>query len=348
MKILRALHKVSLGNDLDEDEMGDVFEEIMSGEVDDNHLVDFLTALKEKGESVSEITGAAKVMRKKAETINVTGDNIVDTCGTGGSGLDTFNISTTAAFVVAGAGIKVAKHGNRAVSSSSGSADVLECLGVDITADNAVMEKCIEEIGIGFLFAPNIHKAMKHAINARKVVGRSIFNLLGPLTNPAKVTGQVLGVYDAKWTTPMAEVLKNLGRKRAMVVHGMDGMDEITLTHETKISELRDGKVKEYVIDPGDFNMGLCELDKLFGGSPQECAAMIMGILTGFHGRKRDIVLINAAAGIVVGGMADDLKKGYHIARNALDCWSARDKLIKLGEMSFSAPMEEKDDGNSG
>ena len=337
MKINNALRRVLLDQDLSEEDMGEVFEQIMNGEVEDNDLVKFLNALREKGESVSEIVGAAKVMREKVEKIKVTGDMVVDTCGTGGTGLDTFNISTAAAFVVAGAGVKVAKHGNRAVSSQSGSADVLECLGVNINASVEIVEKCIEVVGIGFLFARNLHKAMKNAINARQVVGgRTIFNLLGPLTNPAGVKRQVIGVFDKKWVRPMAEALKSLGSEHAFVVNGEDGMDEITLTHKTNVAELVDGEIKEYQIEPGDFGFNLAEMKHLKGGSPQQNAAMIMGILAGSRGRKRDIILVNAAAAIVAGGKAKDLKEGLHMAQNSLDSWAARDALIKLGDVSFS------------
>jgi anthranilate phosphoribosyltransferase len=337
MKIENALRRVLLNQDLSEEDMGEVFERIMKGEVEDNDLVKFLNALREKGESVSEIVGAAKVMREKVEKIKVTGDMVVDTCGTGGTGLDTFNISTAAAFVVAGAGVKVAKHGNRAVSSQSGSADVLECLGVNINASVEIVEKCIEEAGIGFLFARNLHKAMKNAINARQVVGgRTIFNLLGPLTNPAGVKRQVIGVFDKKWLRPMAEALKSLGSEHAFVVNGEDGMDEITLTHKTNVAELVDGEIKEYQIEPSYFGFNLTEMKYLAGGSPQQNAAMIMGIFAGGRGRKRDIILVNAAAAIVAGGKAKDLKEGFHLAQNSLDSWGARDALIKLGDVSFS------------
>jgi anthranilate phosphoribosyltransferase len=339
MKIEHALRRVLLDQDLSEEDMGEVFEQIMNGEVEDNDLVKFLRALRDKGESVPEIVGAAKVMREKVDKIKVTGDMAIDTCGTGGTGLDTFNISTAAAFVVAGAGVKVAKHGNRAVSSLSGSADVLECMGVNINAKNDIVEKCIEEVGIGFLFARNLHKAMKNAVNARHVVGgRTIFNLLGPLTNPAGVKRQVIGVFDKKWVRPIAEALKLLGSEHAFVVNGEDGMDEITLTHKTNVAELVDGEIKEYQIEPVDFGINLAKRKHLTGGSPHQNAAMIMGIFAGGGGHKRDIILLNAAAGIVAGGQAKTLKEGLHIAQNSLDSWAARDTLIKLGDVSFSGP----------
>jgi anthranilate phosphoribosyltransferase len=337
MKIDHALRRVLLGQDLSEEDMGEVFEQIMNGEVEDNDLVEFLNALRDKGESVSEIVGAAKVMRERAEKINVTGDMVVDTCGTGGTGLDTFNISTAAAFVVAGAGVKVAKHGNRAVSSQSGSADVLECLGVNINATVDIVEKCIEEVDIGFLFARNLHKAMKNAVNARQAVGgRTIFNLLGPLTNPAGVKRQVIGVFDKKWVRPIAEALKSLGSEHAFVVNGEDGMDEITLTHKTNVAELVDGEIKGYQIEPADFGFNLAEMKDLSGGSPQQNAAMIMDIFAGGRGSKRDIILVNAAAAIVAGGKAETLKEGFHMAQNSLDSLAARNILTKLGEVSFS------------
>ena len=249
MSFQKILHKVVSGKDLTEDEMMAAMTEIMEGNVVDSQFAAFLTALQLKHETVPEIVGAARVMRAKAEKVKVNASHIVDTCGTGGDGADTFNISTAVSFVVAGADITVAKHGNRAVSSKSGSADVLKCLGVNIDASLSTVERCIEEVGIGFLFAPLMHKAMKHAAKVRKELGfRTIFNLLGPLTNPAHAHGQVLGVYDSKWVNPLAEVLRDLGSRRALVVHGFDGLDEITLTSETQVSELKNDNVSAFTI----------------------------------------------------------------------------------------------------
>lgn len=331
------LHKVVDGQDLSEEEMIEVMTQVMEGKVDRSFLGAFLTALRMKGESVSEISGAARVMREKAETLNISGDGAVDTCGTGGDGADTFNISTTAAFVVAGAGIVVAKHGNRAVSSRAGSADVLKSLGVNIEADKAVVEECLKSAGIGFLFAPHMHKAMKHAADVRRELGfRTLFNLLGPLTNPAGVKAQIVGVFDAKWTAPLAHVLKNLGSQRAFVVHGEDGLDEITLTGPTSIAELNEGEVNEYSLDPSDLGLDYCSDQDLKGGSADDNAKILRELLDGAGGPKRDIVLLNAAAAITAGGKADSIKQGFEVARKSIDSGAARQKLKDLCRISNS------------
>ena len=312
MSFQKSLQSIILGNDLSEQEMVDAMTEVMDGQVGDTQLAAFLTALQVKKEKVPEIVGAAKVMREKAEKVKVKASHIVDTCGTGGDGADTFNISTAVAFVVAGASVTVAKHGNRAVSSKSGSADVLKCMGVNIEASLSTVERCIEETGIGFLFAPLMHKAMKHAAKVRKELGfRTIFNLLGPLTNPAHAHGQVLGVYDSRWVNPLAEVLRDLGSHRALVVHGFDGLDEITLTSETQVSELKNDNVSAFTIDPKEFGYSLCSTKDLKGGSPEENAESIRGILQGASGPKTDIVVLNAAAAIYVGGKAESIAVSY-------------------------------------
>lgn len=337
MKVQDKLHKVVDGQDLSEEEMIEVMTQVMEGKVDRSFLGAFLTALRMKGESVSEISGAARVMREKAETLNISGDGAVDTCGTGGDGADTFNISTTAAFVVAGAGIVVAKHGNRAVSSRAGSADVLKSLGVNIEADKAVVEECLKSAGIGFLFAPHMHKAMKHAADVRRELGfRTLFNLLGPLTNPAGVKAQIVGVFDAKWTAPLAHVLKNLGSQRAFVVHGEDGLDEITLTGPTSIAELNEGEVNEYSLDPSDLGLDYCSDQDLKGGSADDNAKILRELLDGAGGPKRDIVLLNAAAAITAGGKADSIKQGFEVARKSIDSGAARQKLKDLCRISNS------------
>jgi len=337
MKVQDKLHKVVDGQDLSEEEMIEVMTQVMEGKVDRSFLGAFLTALRMKGESVSEISGAARVMREKAETLNISGDGAVDTCGTGGDGADTFNISTTAAFVVAGAGIVVAKHGNRAVSSRAGSADVLKSLGVNIEADKAVVEECLKSAGIGFLFAPHMHKAMKHAADVRRELGfRTLFNLLGPLTNPAGVKAQIVGVFDAKWTAPLAHVLKNLGSQRAFVVHGEDGLDEITLTGPTSIAELNEGEVNEYSLDPSDLGLDYCSDQDLKGGSADDNAKILRELLDGAGGPKRDIVLLNAAAAITAGGKADSIKQGLEVARKSIDSGAARQKLKDLCRISNS------------
>ena len=337
MSFQKILHKVVSGKDLTEDEMMAAMTEIMEGNVVDSQFAAFLTALQLKHETVPEIVGAARVMRAKAEKVKVNASQIVDTCGTGGDGADTFNISTAVSFVVAGADITVAKHGNRAVSSKSGSADVLKCLGVNIDASLSTVERCIEEVGIGFLFAPLMHKAMKHAVNVRKELGfRTIFNLLGPLTNPAHAHGQVLGVYDSRWVNPLAEVLRDLGSHRALVVHGFDGLDEITLTSETQVSELKNDNVSAFTIDPKEFGYSLCSAKDLKGGSPEENAETIRGILQGASGPKTDIVVLNAAAAIYVGGKAESIERGILIATNSIGSGAAIKKLEELCRVSNS------------
>ena len=331
----KFLHIVVSGKELSEEEMMGAMTEIMDGKVGDTQLAAFLTALQFKNVTVSEIVGAARVMRDKAEKVNA--KDSVDTCGTGGDGADTFNISTTVAFVVAGAGVRVAKHGNRAVSSKSGSADVLKYLGVNIDASLNTVERCIEEVGIGFLFAPLMHKAMKHAAAVRKELGfRTIFNLLGPLTNPANAHAQVLGVFDSKWVTPLAEVLRELGSRHALVVHGFDGLDEITLTGETQIAELKNGKVDNFSFDPKEFGYPLCSLADLKGAEPETNAEIMREILKGSSGPKTDIVILNAAAAIYVGGKADSIEKGILVATNSIESGAALKKLEELCRVSNS------------
>ena len=331
----KFLHIVVSGKELSEEEMMGAMTEIMDGKVGDTQLAAFLTALQFKNVTVSEIVGAARVMRDKAEKVNA--KDSVDTCGTGGDGADTFNISTTVAFVVAGASVRVAKHGNRAVSSKSGSADVLKYLGVNIDASLPTVERCIEEVGIGFLFAPLMHKAMKHAAAVRKELGfRTIFNLLGPLTNPANAHAQVLGVFDSKWVTPLAEVLRELGSRHALVVHGFDGLDEITLTGETQIAELKNGKVNNFSFDPKEFGYSLCSVADLKGAEPETNAEIMREILKGSSGPKTDIVVLNAAAAIYVGGKADSIEKGILVATNSIESGAALKKLEELCRVSNS------------
>jgi anthranilate phosphoribosyltransferase len=337
MEMQSALHKAVAGQDLTESEMIAVMRRVMAGEADASFLAAFLTALKMKGESVGEITGAARVMREHADRVQVAVSPLVDTCGTGGDGADTFNISTAAAFVVAGAGVAVAKHGNRAVSGKSGSADVLKCLGVNIEADKAVVKRCLEEIGIGFLFAPLRHPAMKHAAEVRRILGfRTLFNLLGPLTNPAGAQAQLIGVYENRWTRTLAEVLRDLGTKRAMVVHGADGLDEITLTSETSISSLSNGNIIDFIIKPETFGLRRCGLGDLRGGSPEENAAILRGILEGQDGPRRDVVLLNAAGAIAVADKAESLEEGFALARESLRSGAALAKLEDLKRLSHS------------
>ena len=326
-----AIKEVVAGNHLGQEEMIAAMRQIMTGVATPSQIACFITALRLKGETVDEITGAAQVMREKATRIRTKHPLAVDTCGTGGDQSHTFNISTTAAFVAAGAGLPVAKHGNRSVSSKSGSAEVLAELGVnlDITAEK--VGQCIDQVGIGFLFAPALHSAMKHAIGPRREIGiRTIFNILGPLTNPAEAQAQLLGVYARELTEPLAKVLRKLGTKTAFVVHGDDGLDEITTTTDTQISALIDGKVTTYTISPKDFNLTMAKSADLVGGEPTTNAKITRQILDGQTGPKRDIVVLNAAAAIVAGGKATDLRDGCAIAADTIDSGQAKEKLEML------------------
>lgn len=308
---------------------------IMSGEATDAQIACLLTALRLKGETVDEITGFATVMRDKVTPIHHSAPAVLDTCGTGGDGLHTFNISTIAAFVAAGAGAIVAKHGNRSVSSKCGSADVLRALGVNIDAPVEVVERCLTEAGIGFLYAPLLHKAMKHAIGPRREIGiRTVFNILGPLTNPAGAEAQLLGVADGALTMQMAEVLSLLGCHHALVVHGEDGLDEITLGAQTTVCELKEDEITRYLIDPEEFGFRRVSMASLRGGPPQESAAIIRRVLSGETGPHRDIVLLNAAAALVAGGKAENLEQGIQIAAQAIDSGKASEKLEKLIALS--------------
>lgn len=335
--IKEAIDKAVKKQDLREAEMMQAMEEIMEGVATPAQIGAFITALRMKGETVEEVTGAARIMRQKATRVNACATTILDTCGTGGDSLNTFNISTTTAFVVASAGIVVAKHGNRAVSSGCGSADVLEALGVNISADQDIVEECVQQIGIGFLFAPKLHGAMKYAIGPRREIGiRTIFNMLGPLTNPAGATAQLLGVYDAKLTEMFADVLKNMGTKRAFVVHGMDGLDEVTLSRETRVTQLKDGIVKTYNINPVDYFGKTYPLEDIRGGDPQKNAQIIRDVLSGKNGACRNIVLLNAALAIIAGEKAGDIKEGIKVAADCIDSGAAVKRLQALIEMSNS------------
>ena len=335
--IREAIGKVVAKEDLAEREMMAVMDEVMEGKATDAQIAAFITALRLKGETVEEVTGAARVMRQKATRIDARSSIIVDTCGTGGDGMNTFNISTTAAFVVAAAGITVAKHGNRAVSSGCGSADVLEALGVNISVGPEVVEECVQQIGIGFLFAPRLHGAMKYAIGPRREIGiRTIFNMLGPLTNPAGATSQLIGVYDPALTEMFAGVLKNLGTKRAFVVHGSDGLDEATVTGETRVSELKDGLITTYNISPIDLfgETETHDVEELRGGDAAANAQITKDALSGKNGACRKIVLLNAALAIVAGEKAKTVREGIALAKECIDSGAAIKKLQALIEMS--------------
>jgi len=333
--IRAGIAKVVNGENLKEIEMMAVMDEVMEGRATPAQIAAFITALRIKGETVEEVSGAARIMKQKATRIDARSSIIIDTCGTGGDGRNTFNISTTAAFVVAAAGITVAKHGNRAVSSGCGSADVLEALGVHIDVGPEVVEESIQEIGIGFLFAPRLHGAMKHAIGPRREIGiRTIFNMLGPLTNPAGATSQLIGVYDARLTEMFAGVLKNLGTKRAFVVHGSDGLDEATVTGETRVSELKDGLVITYNIDPMDIFGQTYAAEELLGGDAVTNARITREILTGKTGACRQIVVLNAALAIVAGEKAETLWEGVDLAQTVIDSGAAWNKLQSLIEIT--------------
>jgi len=306
---------------------------IMSGEATPSQIGGFITGLRMKGETAEEIAGAAAVMRKKATPIIPAlgnGDLMIDTCGTGGDGTGTFNISTASALVAAGAGAKVAKHGNRSISSKCGSADVLEALGVAIDIEPRRVAECIESVGIGFLFAPGLHGAMKHAIGPRRELGiRTIFNILGPLTNPAGAEAQLLGVYDPKLCVVMAEVLKSLGSVRAMVVHG-SGLDEISISGPTDIALLEDGIVSRRRIVPEDLGIERAAIEDLKGGDDVENARIIRDILSGETGPKRDVVIVNSAASLMVAGIAEDFADGIKKASDSIDSRKAKQKLDEL------------------
>lgn len=345
-----AIAKVVERIDLTEAEMVEVMSEIMGGEATPAQIGAFIAALRMKGETVAEITGAARVMRDRAtpirvgavldldrDDINLDRETILDTCGTGGSGTKSFNISTTVAFVVAACGVKVAKHGNRSVSSTCGSADVLEALGVNLSIPPEKVEECIREAGIGFLFAPALHGAMKHAIGPRREIGiRTIFNVLGPLTNPARADRQVLGVYRADLVETLARVLAGLGCRRGFVVHGEDGMDELTLTAPTQVAEIRDGRFALQTVAPEQFGFDRCPLSELQGGDALQNAAIVRAVLSGEAGPKRDVVLLNAGFALVAAGVADSVTDGIERARQAIDSGAARGRLERLVSLTNS------------
>lgn len=325
------LSKIVSGTDLNEMEMSEMISDILAGDVTDAQIGAYMAALATKGETFEELAGAAKAMRRKALRIQASATTIVDTCGTGGDGAKTFNISTTTAFVVAGCGVTVAKHGNRSISSQCGSADLLETLGVKLDTAPELVEEAVQEIGIGFLFAPMYHSAMRFAANARKEVGlRSIFNMLGPLTNPAAANCQLLGVYAPELTEMFAEALKILGTKRAYVVHGQDGLDEVSVCAPTRVSELNEGVIRTYDIMPEQYFGRLAEPKNLVGGDPEENAAITRSIFQGEKGPKRDVVLLNTAVALVAAGKAADFKEGIGLAETAIDSGAAADKLKAL------------------
>lgn len=329
------LTKVVKKQDLSMEEMEKAMNMVMEGKTTHSQLAGFLVGLNMKGETVDEITASAKVMREKALPFNYQSDNLLDTCGTGGDGKGTFNISTAVAFVLAAAGVSVAKHGNRSVSSKSGSADVLESLGVNISLSVNLVEECLKEINIAFLFAPDFHKATQYAAVPRKELGiRTIFNLLGPLTNPAKVKYQLMGIYDPTLVYPIAEVLRNLGVKRAMVVHGAGGVDEFSLAGKNKVAFLSDEKIEELEIAPEDVGLKRYDLEEIKGGTAQENKEIILSIFNGEKGPKRDVVLFNSAAALLVTHVVENFEDGVRYAQEIIDSKKALRKLQDMIEFT--------------
>ena len=350
--ITEAVRTLVERRDLTRIEAAAAMEAIMSGASTNAQIAAFLTALRMKGETVEELIGFAQVMRAKVVKIRTRPDDVaaltgtdrdmlIDTCGTGGDAAGTFNVSTATAFVVAGAGLRVAKHGNRSVSSLCGSADVVETLGVNLDLPPAKVARCVEEAGIGFLYAPLLHTAMKHVMAARREMGvRTVFNMLGPLTNPAGANAQVIGVYSPALTEPLARVLAELGTHRAFVVHGAAGLDEISNTGESRISEVREGVVRTFTVRPEDFGVPRASIGDLLGGDREQNAEIIRAILAGEPGARRDIVLMNASAALVAGGRARDFKEGVEAAARSVDGGAARQKLERLVALSQELARE--------
>ena len=337
MQLQTAIQRVIERQDLSSDEMTDIMRLIMTGQATPAQIGGFLVGLRMKGESVDEIAAAARVMRELATRVEVRGDHLVDTCGTGGDGASTFNISTASAMVAAAAGAQVAKHGNRSVSSSCGSADVLEAAGVNLDLSPQQVAQCVEQIGVGFLFAPKHHSAMKHAIGPRKEMGvRTLFNLLGPLTNPAAAPNQVLGVFSAAWVEPLAQVLKLLGSEHVLVVHAEDGLDEISIAAPTLVAELKDGGISRYRIEPEQFAMQRGDLTGLAVENAEQSLALIRRVFDNEAGPARDIVVLNAGAAIYVAGLAGSLVEGIGKAARVIESGDAGRKFEELIRVSRS------------
>ena len=335
MQITQALKQLMAGQDLAADDMQAVMQQIMTGECTDAQIGGFLVALAMKGETVEEITAAAKVMRGLSSAVTLDAPNLVDTCGTGGDGASIFNVSTASALVAAAAGAQVAKHGNRSVSSSTGSADLLEHAGVVLGLTPEQVAQCVEQIGVGFMFAPAHHGAMKYAIGPRKEMAvRTVFNLLGPLTNPAAAPNQVLGVFSPDWVEPMAHVLKALGSRHVMVVHSDDGLDEISIAAKTQVAELKDGEVTTWTLDPSDYGVNLGSLDGLSVPDVAGSHRLVMNALTGVAGPESDIVALNAGAAIYVAGLTSDLASGVDRARQVMQSGEAAQKLSALAALT--------------
>ena len=337
MNIQTAINNVINHIDLNREDMHSVMQTIMQGNATSAQIGGLLVALRIKGETVDEITAAAEVMRKLVAKVDVDKTNLVDTCGTGGDSLNTFNISTTSAFVVAASGARVAKHGNRSVSSKSGSADVLEAAGINIELDEEQVASCIEDVGIGFMFAPMHHSAMKHAIGPRRELGvRTLFNILGPLTNPAAAPNQVIGVFSKKWLNPLAETLKQLGSNHVLVVHSEDGMDEISISTKTFITELKNGEIKNYEISPDNFGIKKHNIAELSVYNINESLTMMKSVLDNNDNAAKAIVSINAGAAIYAAGISDSIKDGIDKALDVIESGAAKKKLEMLIQHSQS------------
>ena len=337
MDLPLAIKAVSERKDLSTEEMGAVMTLIMTGKATPAQIGGFLIGLSMKGETIEEITAAASVMRELATPVSVDGPHLVDTCGTGGDGASTFNVSTASAFVVAAAGGKVAKHGNRSISSKSGSADVLEAAGVKLEISPEQVAQCVNEVGVGFMFAPMHHSAMKHAIGPRREMAvRTIFNILGPLTNPAGAPNQVLGVFSKDLIEPMARVLQQLGSEHVLVVHAVDGLDEISIGAPTNVAELKDGEVQAYTISPEQFGMSMGNLSELAVTSATESLQVIKNVFSNINGPARDIVMLNAGAAIYVAGLAGTLQQGITIAGEVITSGKAMEKLDALTALTQS------------
>ncbi len=337
MNIISAIEKVTSGSSLNEREMSDVMLDLLEGKATDAQIGAFLIALNMKGETVEEVLGGAKIMRQLSTKVEVNKDNLVDTCGTGGSGIGIFNVSTTAAFLACACGARVAKHGNRSATRKSGSADLLEAAGVSLELSPSQVSDCIENVGLGFMFAPGHHSAMKHVIGPRKELAhKSIFNILGPLTNPASAPNQLMGVYDEKWMQPVAEVHQSLGSKNVMVVHSEDNLDEISVASKTKVIELKEDKISKYVISPEDFDLDLESLDELKVNSPEESLSMAKKALKGEHSAASSMIALNAGAALYVSGIENSLSQGVKKAKEGIKTKVGLSKLQELAEYSQS------------
>jgi len=337
MEIQESIQKIMIGQDLSREEISSIMNRILKGSISEAQIGAFLVSLSIKGESIEEVIGSAEVLRTLSTKVSVNKQHLVDTCGTGGVGTGIFNVSTTAAFVASSCGAKVAKHGNRSATRKSGSADLLEAAGVSLDLNPDQVKKCIEDVGLGFMFAPAHHSAMKYAVGPRKELGiKTIFNLLGPLTNPAGALNQVLGVFDRKWVRPIAEVLKGLGSKNVLVLHSEDGLDEISTASSTSVAELRDGQIKEYSISPADFGLKLLPIDELKVDSPEASLQLAKEAMRGENQAAAQMVAMTSGAALYVAGLAGTLKEGVEMSLQNIEKNCGLEKLEELVAYSQS------------